>query len=186
MYVAPTLRGSLPPRGLTRLGAARRRVIGALQNLRLLAMSACSRAWPSAQSPRPVSALMWPACATVHKFGAPGGGKLLRARQAAIGVVLGCPTTRAANGSALQHHGRPALEHGAQLLALRVARCHQEGGLYLVRVVRMLRPTLRSSMHPRLCATSTTGVGAANTASSSCAIQSPRSGRIQSCCCTRV
>ena len=41
-------------------------------------------------------------------------------------------------------------------------------------------------MQPRLCATSTTGARAASTASSSCTVQSPRNGRTQSCCCTRV
>ena len=42
------------------------------------------------------------------------------------------------------------------------------------------------SMQPRLCATSTTSRSLSSTASCSWMDQSPRSGRCQSCCCTRV
>ena len=43
-----------------------------------------------------------------------------------------------------------------------------------------------TKIHPKLCATKTTGPDASSTASSSRASQSPRKGRIQSFCVTTV
>jgi hypothetical protein len=112
----------------------------------------------------------------------PRRGKLLRAFEAAIRVVMAAQQD-AGERQALQHDGRPAFERCARSSSrCGVARRHQQRTPTRCRVARVRRPGRHQQTAQAVGSQHHVGPARANTASSSCAIQSPRRGRIQSCC----